>query len=74
MVVLVAVHIHHAAAVPKGGSPAAPVGMSVIRIENEPAAFHLCITKLQAASTRHLALIKRKVHVLGGVSVLVIDS
>ena len=74
MVVLMAVQIHDPAAVPKGRSPTAPIWMGIDRIENEPAALHLRISQLQAAPTRHLTFIKRKVHVFRCVSMQIVDS
>ena len=57
MIIVVALHIHHPASMPERRPPAAPIRMSVGRIEDEPAAFHLRVAKLQAVPARHLALI-----------------
>ena len=74
VIVFVAVQIHYPAAMPEGGSPAAPVFMGVYSIENEPAAFHFGIPQFFTAPTRHLAFIERKVHMFGGIPVLIVDS
>ena len=74
MIVFMTVRIHDPASVPKGRSPAAPIRVGIDRVENEPAAFHLRISQLQAAPARHLAFIKRKVHMLRSVSMQIVNS
>ena len=55
MIIVVALRIHHPAAMPEGRSPSAPIRMSIGRIEDEPTAFHLRVAKLQTAPAGHLA-------------------
>ena len=74
VIIFVAVQIHHPAAMPERGPPAAPVFMGVIGIENEPASFHLCIAQLFASPAGHLTWGEWQVHMLGGVSMLIVDS
>ncbi len=74
MVVVVASRVHHPASVPKRGTPATPVRMGIISVENEPAALHLCVTKLGAPRAGHFTLAEGQVHMFGGISVLIIDS
>ena len=65
--------VHYPAPVPKGRTPPAPIFMSQVSIEDKPTALHLGVAQLPAAATRHLTLVERKVHVLGGIAVQVID-
>ena len=74
MIILVAMCIHHPAAVPIRGSPAAPVFVRIVGIKYKPASFHLRIAQLLTAPTRHLALVKREVHMFSSVSMLIIDA
>ena len=48
--------------------------MGVYGIENEPAAFHLGISQFLAAPAGHLTFIQGKVHMLGRIPVLIVDS
>ncbi len=73
MIIVVTPRIHYPASMPEGGSPAAPIRMSINGIEDKPAAFHLRVTQLQAAAARHLALIEGKVHMLRCIPVKVVD-
>jgi hypothetical protein len=73
MIIFMAVVIHYTAAMPKWGSPAAPVFMGIVSIEDEPAPFHLGIAQVQTAPTRHLAFVKRKVHMFSRVSMEIVD-
>ena len=73
MIVLVALRVHHPAAMPEGRPPAAPILMSIVSIKNEPTPFHLRITELHTAPTGHLAFAERKVHVLRSVSMKIIN-
>jgi hypothetical protein len=69
MVIRVAVFIHYTRAMPEGGTPSAPIFVSSVGIEDEPASFHLRVSELPASQTRHLAFIERQIHVFGGISV-----
>src|SRR5581483_10654808 len=69
MVVGVAMRVHHSRAVPEGRAPTAPVLVSAIGVEYEPAALHLRIAECRAATAGHLIRCEREVHVLGRVTV-----
>ncbi len=74
MIIVVTSCIHHPAPMPERRPPAAPIWMSINGIEDEPTAFHLRVTQLQAAPARHLALIEGKVHMFCCISMEIIDS
>src|SRR5215472_9630455 len=59
VVIGMTVLVHYPSAVPKRGSPAAPIIVSPISVEDEPAAFHFRVTQRLAAETRHFTLIQR---------------
>ena len=69
MVVVVALFVHDAAAVPEGCTPPAPIFMGPVMIENKPAPLHLRVPVLTAAAACHLVFIQGQVHVLGGIAV-----
>lgn len=70
---MVALGVHDPASVPERRTPAAPVRVGVVLIENEPAPLHLRITQFLAPPARHFPLVEREVHVLGRIPVLVVD-
>lgn len=74
MVVLVAVHVHHPAPVPEWRSPAAPVRVGIVRIEDEPAALHFRIAQLSTATARHLAFVEGQVHMFSRISMEIVDA
>jgi hypothetical protein len=47
--------------------------MGIVNVEDKPAAFHFRIAKLFAPAAGQLAFIEGKVHVLGRISMLVVD-
>ena len=73
MVVVVTLRIHHPAPMPEGCSPPAPIRMGIVRVKNEPAAFHFRIAQLSTSPACHLAFVERQVHMLGSVSMLIVD-
>lgn len=74
MIIVMALCVHDAAAMPVWSPPAAPILMSIIRVKNKPAPFHLGISEFEASAARHLSLIQRQVHVLCRVSVEIVHS
>ena len=70
---MMAFGIHDPAAVPEGGPPATPILMGPVAIEDKPAPFHFGVAVLLAASACHLTFIERQVHVLGGISVDIVN-
>jgi hypothetical protein len=72
VIIVMAFGGHDPAAVPKGSPPATPVFMGFVRVKDKPTTFHLRITVLTAASAGHLALIKREVHMFGGIPVEIV--
>src|SRR5450756_363723 len=58
---------------PEGRSPATPVFMGAVGVEDKPAPLHLCVSQRGAAVTGHLSRIERQVHMLGGIAVQVVD-
>ena len=74
MVILMAVGIHYPAPMPEWRSPAAPVLMSIVRIEDKPAAFHFRVAQFSAAPARHFAFVEGEVHMFRGVSVEIVHA
>ncbi len=74
VIVRMAMRVHDTASMPEGRPPAAPVLVGIVSIEDEPAPFHLRVTELQAPAACHFSLVEGKVHMLGRVSVEVVDS